>query len=127
MTETESGGPLLDPAAFVRLREWGGDELLRKMIELFIQNTPARMEQIRSGVAGEDADLIEGGAHSLKSSCGNLGAEQTRALAERMEIFGEESRVDEARSLLPELEATYEATLQALIQARDRKVKETKE
>ncbi|TVP57089.1 MAG: Hpt domain-containing protein [Gemmatimonadales bacterium] len=127
MTEPESGGPLLDPAAFVRLREWGGDELLRKMIELFIQNTPARMDQIRTGVTDGDADAIERGAHSLKSSCGNLGAEQTRALAQRMETLGEESRLDEARALLPELDTTYDATLRAMIQARDRNVKEKTE
>lgn len=113
-------GPLLDPAAFVRLREWGGDGLLKKMIELFTQNSPIRMDQIRKGVAEGDPDLVEGGAHSLKSSCGNLGAESVRLLAARMETLGEEKRLEEARELLPELERQFDETLKALIRARDR-------
>lgn len=127
MSGGDAEGPILDPAAFVRMREWGGDELLRKMIELFIQNTPKRMDQIRTGVAELDADAIEGGAHSLKSSCGNLGAERTRALAQRMEDFGEDSKFDEAKAILPDLEESYAATLKAMIRARDRRTTETPE
>lgn len=117
---SESGGPLLAPEAFVRLREWGGDELVRKMIELFIENSPQRMEQIRTGIADQDADRLERGAHSLKSSCGNLGAESVRSLAARIERFAETGDTDSAAGLLDELEARYDRTLAALVQARDR-------
>jgi HPt (histidine-containing phosphotransfer) domain-containing protein len=113
-------GPLLDPAAFVRLREWGGDELLRKMIDLFLQNTPKRMEQIRAGVRDGDAEAIEDGAHSLKSSCANLGAEAARSRAAAMEQLGEDGRLEEARALLPELDTHYGETVDALTRIRDR-------
>ncbi len=106
--------PLLDPGAFVRLREWGGDELLGKMVALYLKNAPGRLEEIRAGVAEGDGSRIEQGAHSLKSSSGNLGAVRLQRLCQQMEDAGEDGRLDDAQALLPELETTAEQTLRSL-------------
>jgi HPt (histidine-containing phosphotransfer) domain-containing protein len=111
MSESQT---LLDPGAFVRLREWGGDELLGKMLALYLKNAPDRMGEIRSGVQEGDGGRIEQGAHSLKSSSANLGAERLRWLCQRMEDAGEDGRLAEARGLLPELEEAYRQTVEAL-------------
>ena len=65
----------LNPAALERLRKWGGDKLAAQMVRLFLDNSGGRMDQIRGGVAAEDPDEAEKGAHSLKSSAANVGAE----------------------------------------------------
>lgn len=106
--------PILDPGAFVRLREWGGDELLGKMVALYLKNAPGRLEEIRTGVAEGDGSRIEQGAHSLKSSSGNLGAVRLQRLCQEMEDAGEEGRLDDAQALLPQLETTCEQTLRSL-------------
>lgn len=105
---------LLDPGAFVRLREWGGDTLVGKMVDLFLKNAPERMEEVRSGVAEGDPHRAERGAHSLKSSAGNMGAERLRILCQLTEDAAEEGDLPLVRSLLPHLETTLEQTLGGL-------------
>lgn len=115
-------GVLLDPAAFVRLREWGGDELLRKMIDLFLGNGPDRLAQVRRGLEGGKAEEVERGSHSLKSSAGNLGAEALRRQAARVEALAEgRSEVGpELHAAVDALESVFRETEAALREARDR-------
>jgi HPt (histidine-containing phosphotransfer) domain-containing protein len=105
---------VLDSAALDRLKEWGGEKLLSQMVRLFLENSPARMEQIRGGVDGGDIVESEKGAHSLKSSAANVGAEELRALATSMEHHASEKEQAAAAALLPELEGAYERARAAL-------------
>jgi len=105
---------VLDPAALDRLKEWGGEELLSQMVRLFLDNSPERMEQIRGGVDGGDIRESEKGAHSLKSSAANLGAEELRALATSMERHASEREDAAVAALLPELEGAYARARAAL-------------
>lgn len=98
---------IIDPQALERLREWGGDKLASQMVRLFLKNSGTRMDQIRTGVGAGDLEEAERGAHSLKSSAANIGAELLRTLATRMESAALEGNADDARSLLPELESSY--------------------
>lgn len=107
-------GTLMDPGAFVRLREWGGDVLLGKMVALFHENGPVRMQEIEEALAEGVASRIERSAHTLKSSAGNLGAERLRRLCQLMEDAGEEGRVDAARAFAPLLREAYAQTIRAL-------------
>ena len=106
---------VIDPAALTRLREWGGEKLLSQMIRLFLDNAPTRMEQIRSG-ARQDGDVgeAEQGAHSLKSSAANLGAEELRSLAAAMESRASDGDVEAVGGLLPLLEDAYTRAREAL-------------
>jgi HPt (histidine-containing phosphotransfer) domain-containing protein len=103
MTDSE----IIDPQALERLREWGGDKLAGQMVRLFLKNSSTRMDQIRTGVDGGDLEEAERGAHSLKSSAANVGAEMLRTLATRLEGAALERDEDGARTLLPGLESAY--------------------
>ena len=105
---------IIDPQALERLREWGGDKLAGQMVRLFLKNSGTRMDQIRTGVASSDLQETERGAHSLKSSAANIGAETLRTMATRMESAALEENVDVARRLLPELESAYESAMKEL-------------
>jgi HPt (histidine-containing phosphotransfer) domain-containing protein len=65
---------IIDKAALERLEEWGGTKLSTEIVKLFLENGPARMDQIREAIDGDDLDVPERGAHSLKSSAANVGA-----------------------------------------------------
>ena len=108
------GDAILDTAALDKLYEWGGAELKDKMIELFSQNAPDRLEGVRAGLGSGDLELAERSAHSLKSSAANLGAQAVRQLSGRIEELLEKGEEDEARGLLPELEEKFGETIQAL-------------
>lgn len=99
--------PSIDAGALDRLREWGGDKLVGQMIRLFLENSPARMDQIRKGAGDGDSDEAEKGAHSLKSSAANVGAEKVRELAAQMERLAISGDMDGYRALVPRLEAEY--------------------
>lgn len=109
-----TGDAWLDPEALERLRGWGGEALVGKMIALFLKNAPERMAEIRAGAATGDWDRLERGAHSLKSSAGNLGADSLRALSARMEEAAEARSDDPVDGLLAELESAFDHTLRAL-------------
>lgn len=98
---------IIDPQALERLREWGGDKLAGQMVKLFLKNSGTRMDQIRGGVGDGDLEETERGAHSLKSSAANVGAELLRSLATRMESAALDGNEGSARALLPDLESAY--------------------
>lgn len=105
---------VIDPKAIAKLREWGGDELLGQMVKLFLANSPARVQQIRAGVEGNDAQEAERGAHSLKSSAANLGGEEVRRIALEMEGAASRGDLEAVGRLVPALEEAYNRTRSAL-------------
>jgi HPt (histidine-containing phosphotransfer) domain-containing protein len=105
---------ILDPEAMERLKEWGGHTLVAKMVELFLEVTPERMEAIRKGVREGDAKAVERGAHSLRSSAGNLGADAVRHLAGRIEELAAAGNLEGLRPLAEELERRFGETLDEL-------------
>ena len=110
MTESE----VIDPQALERLREWGGEKLAAQMVRLFLKNSGTRMDQIRAGVENGDTDEAERGAHSLKSSAANIGAERLRTLATRIESAALQENLEEMQELLPGLEAAYSTVMVTL-------------
>lgn len=104
----------LDPAALTRLKDWGGEELIAKMAGLFLQNAEERMQQIRDGVQSGEAELVERGAHSLKSTSANLGAMKLRDLAEELEERAMGGESGSLQDRLAELEELYEASCAAV-------------
>ena len=106
--------PLVDPEALDRLRSWGGDALLGRMITLFEELAPERAEALEEGLARGDLERVERAAHSLKSSAGNLGAEELRRQAGRLEeaaATGDRAGMD---SLVEELLECCKETTAAL-------------
>lgn len=65
---------LIDPEAISRLRDFGGDKLLRGMIDLFVQNAPVKAAAARTALDAGDAPGVRSALHGLKSSAGQLGA-----------------------------------------------------
>jgi HPt (histidine-containing phosphotransfer) domain-containing protein len=110
MTELQS----LDPAALERLREWGGEKLVGQMVQLFIANSPARLDQIRAGVATNEPEEAEKGAHSLKSSAANVGAAQVRALSADIESAAIDGNAEAVSQLLPRLEVAFAKAISGL-------------
>ena len=105
---------VLDPGALERLKEWGGEKLVAQMVRLFLKNSGTRMDQIRKGVAEEDPQESEWGAHSLKSSAANIGAEELRTLATHVETASLDKDMDRLKELLPQIEDAYSVVMDEL-------------
>lgn len=110
MTDTN---PIERPA-LDRLEEWGGERLLQQMIRLFLENSPERMTQIRDGLDGGEASVVERGAHSLKSSAANVGAHEVSRIAQLMEDGVVDGDLDGARPHHEPLVEAYQRACEAL-------------
>ena len=75
---------------------------------------PAHLAIIRTAIAQADARVLANKSHSLKSSCGNLGATKMTAVCERLETIGRAGSVDGADVLLGELEEEFLRVRRAL-------------
>jgi HPt (histidine-containing phosphotransfer) domain-containing protein len=106
---------VIDAAAIERLREWGGDKLVRQMIRLYLENAAVRLGQIDEGLAaGGDLERTEQGAHSLKSSAANVGAVRVRRLAAELEARAEERDLEQATGLRERLQLALTEAEEAL-------------
>lgn len=75
----------IDEGALERLREWGGDTLVNQLIELFVSTLPERLGAVRTALAGGDLETGARGAHSLRSTSKNLGADLLSELSAEVE------------------------------------------
>lgn len=107
-----SSDPVVDRSAIQRLGRIGGQDLVRRMLELYLANGAERVHTL-SGCAGEgDVQGVERAAHTMKSSAGNVGAVRLQRLAERVEAAAAEGVID--RSLVTQLLHEFEESTRVL-------------
>jgi len=103
--------------ALERLRRFGGDTLLRDMIDLFLEHAPTRIAASRRALAANDLASVRLAVHSLVSSCAQLGAEQMRRLsAEAEQALGTDQGA--LAALLEALEREFAIVQPRLVAAR---------
>jgi len=73
----------LDPQALDRLRQVGGEDLLARMIDSFLDHGPARVEEAVMGMSRFDEAAVHTALHSLTSSAAYLGAHRLEKLSLR--------------------------------------------
>ncbi len=113
----DAGDELLDTAVLGRiqaLQRPGKPPILQRVIRLYLESAPQLMETIRIALADGNAQALGDPAHSLKSSSANLGATALFELCRQMEAAGRENLLDDAETLLEQLDSSYRKTLRAL-------------
>ena len=100
--------PVIDPQAIENLRSLNpddGDEFLREIAGIFLEDTPQRIAELDRSFAAADTATFARAAHSIKGSSANLGALALRAVAEKLEqhvkthgIAGTEAAVAEIKA-----------------------------
>ncbi len=99
-----------------RLHDLGGEVFVRQMIDLFVRTAPPRAGAVREGARAGDWRAVEHAAHSLKSSAGNVGADQVQALAERIEQLAAAGTTGEVAALAAELSHSLQQAIDRLTQ-----------
>ncbi len=121
MSTDRPGAEVLDAQALEKMSRLGGSgdgEFFRRLIERFVDATPARLDAIEHAWREAAAQDLELNAHSLKSSAGYLGViemvELSREL-ERMGRAGEFAGAEEKIARLREVFAIAAAALHKLL------------
>lgn len=98
---------VLDRKIFENLRKLADGKILGKLLGLFMENTPKKIETIMAAYEKKDYQTVTSLAHSLISSAGMLGAVEMKDLAVKIQEAA--FKADEAgvSRLVPELNSAY--------------------
>ncbi|MFT5461274.1 MAG: two-component system sensor histidine kinase/response regulator [Planctomycetota bacterium] len=108
---------ILDLEVIESLKELGGEDdpgLFAELVELFLEDTPARMADLGLALESGDATQMEHAAHALKSSSANLGALTLSETFRQIEMSGREGNVEGASGLITNSNEQFEAVRAAL-------------
>jgi HPt (histidine-containing phosphotransfer) domain-containing protein len=111
---------VIDMSVIADLRELGGADdpgLLSELIDLFLNDAPARLRDVENGLASGEIKLVERAAHTLKSSSANIGALNLSAICKRIEELARNQEKDAIKPLLADTTRSYseaESALRAL-------------
>jgi two-component system chemotaxis response regulator CheY len=91
-----------------------GDNLLLDLIDLFLRESPERMELLPHAIAKGDKAVIERTAHTLKSSAATFGATSMRAIAAEMETAARAGRLDQVAQMIAALKSEFDRVREVL-------------
>ena len=91
------------------LERVGGDEdLLKELLDLFLQESPTYLSHIRQALQQSDPEALAQAAHTLKGAAGNLGAKIIFETASRLEQNGHNENLTTAEDTTLVLEKEIE-------------------
>ena len=85
-------------------RSGNDPDLLREIADLFLTYVPQWLLAMRESLSLADARTLQRMAHTMKSSCDNMGAHRGFELAARLESLAHNRQLDEAGAALADLE-----------------------
>ena len=92
----------------------GSEELLMELIEVFNEEYPDMMRQVRAAIDAGDAVALRRTAHNLKGSARIFGAEPTTEVAQRLETMGADGDLGGAEACWSELSLEVDLLAAAL-------------
>ena len=103
--------PVIDETVLEDIRQMSGEQansLIGNIVELYLQKSPALIEDIHHGVRQGDAEQLFRAAHALKSSSANIGAVRVSEVARQLEKLGRENLLEHVHPHLDVLIQNYE-------------------
>ena len=107
----------IDEGVLDQMRQLQSEEepdFLASLIDLFLEDARSHLKALREAVARSDARQLADKSHSLKSSCGNLGAKKMTAICNTIEALGRANSVEGAAALVAQLEEEFSRVRRAL-------------
>ncbi len=105
--------PVFDRAALMN-RVMNDQNLARVVIEGFLGDLPAQIEQLKHYAAAGDAYRVEQQAHKIKGAVAMMGGEALRAVAAEMELAGKAGNLAMVSARMTELDVQCEALTKAM-------------
>lgn len=107
---TEAPLPVLDPAIMDQLLSLddGATGLIQEMFGLFVEDTPPRMEALRTALAEGRLEALADTAHAVKGAASTMGAPRVRQVAQALETGGRtQAWAHPPEALLDQLQQAY--------------------
>jgi HPt (histidine-containing phosphotransfer) domain-containing protein len=113
-----SNAPLFDATEF-RAQVGFDEDLMRELIDLFLNESPCQVVEMREALTAGDFDRLARVAHTLKGSFATFHAAQARTRAQQLETASKAAEAPECRQLLSLLEHDLELLEPELLALRD--------
>ena len=104
---------VIDPHTVDELQANAGADFVLELVGTFAEEAPRLLAELRSALAGGEAERFRRAAHSLKSNSHTFGATRLAAMARALELEGLPPDAASLDALAPEIDMTV-AALQAL-------------
>ena len=111
--------PVIDKTVYAELQETTGAEFASELVDTFIEEAPAMLDELRNARAANHADRFRRAAHSLKTNSNTFGAMRLGALARELELKGLDAEPARDAAAIAALEAEYARAASALKDLRD--------
>ena len=85
----------MDMRAYKEMKSVMG-EVLKELIETFIDYMPEQLDDLNNAIEKENAELVFGIAHRIKSSSNSIGALGLAETAETIELIGRAGKTEGA-------------------------------
>jgi len=85
-------------------RVGGDEELCVELLDIFVQDIPDRLEELKRALADNDYTLLTQQAHAIKGASANIGARALREVSFEVEKAGKNCKMDRALPLVEKLE-----------------------
>ena len=85
-----------------------------KVMRVFLQDTPPRIDQLRIAAEAKDAKTLQSVAHTMKGSSGNIGASRLAALCHQLEQEARAEKIDDSIVRVGQIDSEYRELVQAL-------------
>ena len=115
-----SSGPTSDAAAAafhgedLVARLMGNEELAQRIVRGFVDDMPGQIARLAQAVRDLDGNAVRLAAHSIKGAAANVGGQEVREAAWKLEQEGRAGDLRAAVAALPELTASFERVRPAM-------------
>ncbi len=90
------------------------EEFLRELAEIFINDVPEQMSEIKEAVISRNNEALEKSAHKLKGAVANFGRNATTDTAFKLERMAKDSKLDGVEEVYSSLVKDIENLMKAL-------------
>lgn len=104
----------LDQSVLSGLRELGDQQLLAELAELFLEDATNHLEALREAIEDDDPPSVVRVAHTLKGTCGSMGALRMSAICAELEDVGHSRELERTPVLVERLGAEFGGVRTAL-------------
>jgi CheY-like chemotaxis protein/HPt (histidine-containing phosphotransfer) domain-containing protein len=115
---------ILDPSALQSLRALqrpGRPDVLGRIIDMFNSDAPRLLGEMKVAAAANDTEAMRLAAHTLKSTCTNVGAVALSATCREIEQYARANDVDGALTRIVAIQDELDRVLAALVLEKEAK------
>ena len=106
-----------DTSALDRIRVLqrpGKPDLVGRVIDIYLQDAPNLLEQMRAAIDQQDPEKLFRSAHKLKSGSADVGAHRLASVCRDLEFMGRKNSIESAPEILSQAEQGFAAALAEL-------------